>query len=357
MKRRLLWAGAALLVLGAAVLAYFAATRVALPSPPTAAELEGLRKERDALRGRFRDLTAQDGSLDFLAAPAGDVVIGLPTQLTESLVSQTVTGVMREVRLTLEHIKARHEDEVKADFLFGKRTVGHFILDVDVALIKAVLKPGLPDLRFGGDKIGVKLPVTVARGTGTGTVRFQWDGRGLAGVVCGDVDVTRTLKSNVVPTTVNLGGEFLLAAEGDTLTAKPSFGDLTLNLRLDPTEETWQIVDDTLAKVRDDKNGICRSAIKKVDIPQKIRDVIAKGLKVKLPAKLFRPVRILASVQQSVQIQGKTVSLGARPTGLTVTPRTIWYGADFGAESAGPAKAAPAPGQGARPSPGDGTTK
>jgi hypothetical protein len=354
MRRRFIWAGAALLVLGGAGLAYFGARRTSLPSPPTAAELEGLRNERDALRERFRDLTGRDGSLDFLKAPAGNVVIGLPTLLTESLVSQLVTGVMREVRLTLEHIKARHEDEVKADVLFGSRTIGRFVLDVELSEIKAVLKPGAPELRFGGDKIGVKLPVTVARGTGTGTVRFRWEGKGLAGVVCGDVDVTRTLKSNVVPTTVNLAGEFLLATEGDTLTAKPSFGDVTIALRLDPTEETWRIVDDTLAKVRDDKNGICRSAIRKVDIPQKIRAVIARGLKVRLPAKLFRPVRLLATVQQSIEIQGRTVSLGARPTGLTVTPRMIWYGADFGADSVGGAKPGTPPGQSPRPSPGDG---
>jgi hypothetical protein len=346
MTRHLLWAGAALLVLGGAGLAYLGAGRTPLPSPPTPAELKDLRDQRDALRDRFRELTARDETLDFLKAPAGNVVIGVPTPLTESLVSQMVTGLMREVRLTLKHIKARHEDDVKADFLFGNRTIGRFILDVDLSEIKAVLRPGAPELRFGGgNKIGVKLPVTVAQGTGTGTVRFQWNGQGLVGAVCGDLDVTRTLKSNVVPTTVNLKGEFLFAAEGDSLTAKPNFGDVTIDLLLDPTEETWQIVDDTLAKVRDDKNGICSSAIQRVDIPQKIRAVVARGLRVRLPPKLFRPVRLLASVQQSVEIQGKTVSLGARPTGLTVTPRMIWYAADLGAQSAGPAMPGTPPGQ------------
>jgi hypothetical protein len=342
MTRRFFWASAALLVLGGAGLAYIGRRRTPRPSPPTAAELKGLREERDALRDRFRELTARDGSLDFQKVPAGNVVIGVPTSLTESLVSQVLTGLMREVRLTLKHIKARHEDEVKANFLFGNRTIGRFILDVDLSEIQAVLKPGAPQLRLGGDKIRVKLPVTVAQGTGTGTVRFQWSGQGLAGVVCGDLDVTRTLKSNVVPTTINLEGAFMLAVEGDALTAKPKFGDVTIDLQLDPTEATWQIVDDTLAKVRDDKSGICGSAIQKVDIPQRIRAVVARGLRIRLPPRLFRPIRLLASVQQSVEIQGKTVSLSATPTGLTVTPRMIWYGADLGAQSAPtPSKVAP----------------
>ena len=90
-------------------------------------------------------------------------------------------------------------------------TVGHFVLDVDIKEIRALLRPGEPELQFGGDKIGIKLPVRVARRAGaTANVRFQWEGKGIAGAVCGDLDVSPDVSSDVAPATYTVEGEFLL---------------------------------------------------------------------------------------------------------------------------------------------------
>jgi hypothetical protein len=89
----------------------------------------------------------------------------------------------------------------------------------------------------------------------------------------------------------------------------------------------------TVESVRKDKGGICSSAIGKVDVLEKVKGAIAKGFVVKLPPKLFRPIVLPAGIEQSVDIQGRAVNLGAHPTGVVVTAKRLWYGADLGADA------------------------
>ena len=77
-----------------------------------------------------------------------------------------------------------------------------------------------------------------------------------------------------------------------------------------------------------------------LDSSQKIID---KGFKVRLPRTLFRPIALPATVEQSVEFQGKVVSLNARPIGLRVTRRILWYGVEFGTEVQGLAAPSPSP--------------
>jgi hypothetical protein len=130
-----------------------------------------------------------------------------------------------------------------------------------------------------------------------------------------------------------VAGEFLLAAEGETVVAKPRFGEVVLRIVLKPTEETWATLASTVEDIKEDKKGVCRMAIKKIDVRSIVQKIIDKGFEVKLPSKLFRPISLPATVEQSVDIQGRTVKLDARPLGLRVTPFMLWYGVAMGAEA------------------------
>src|SRR5262245_54152641 len=253
-----------------------------------------------------------------------------------------VGGLFSEVRLRLSNIQAHLEDDVKAKVLFTQ-TVGHFVLDVDVKEIRALLKPSEPELKFGGDKIGIRVPVRVAEGRGTANVRFQWQGKGLAGAVCGDLDVSPDVSSEVKPATYTVSGEFLLAAQGETVVAQPRFRDVVLKVVLKPTEQTWATLAATVEDVKEDKNGVCRMAIQKIDVRSLVQKIIDKGFDVKLPPKLFKPIALPATVEQSIDIRGRTVTLDARPLALRVTPLMLWYGVAIGAAVEAPGAAANPP--------------
>lgn len=331
MKRALIIA-AAVIAAGAGVFGWMR-LRVLRPEgpAPTAAEVQALVEERRRLQDELRVVLDQTDVLDFAHAPSGSVLIGVPTRFVEQVVDQLVRGIFSEVRLRLSGITVHHEADVKAKVLFTQ-TVGHFILDVNVQEVEALLKPSQPQFAFGGNTIGVRLPVTVSEGRGRGTVRFRWKGKGLAGAVCGDMDVSPDVSSRVRPSTHTLAGEFRLAAEGETLVATPRLRPLKLKLVLEPTAETWATLASTVEDVKEDKNGICRMAIRKVDVPSIVRGVIRKGFDATIPGDLVGPITLPASVEQSVELEGRTVTLGARPVGLHVTPRMIWYGAAMGAE-------------------------
>lgn len=331
MKRALLVA-AAVVIASAGAFGFLRLRALRSEGPaPTEAEVQALTEQRRKLQDELRGLLDQHNMLDFAGAPSGSILIGVPTRFAEELVDQMVKGVFSEVRLRLSGIKAHHEADVKAKVLFTQK-IGHYILDVNVKDVEALLRPAEPELKFGGDTIAIRLPVTVTDGRGRGTVRFRWDGKGLAGAVCGDLDVSPDVSSTVKPASYTLVGEFRLAAEGDTLVAKPRIRPLKLKLQLQPTQATWATLASTVEDLKEDKNGICRMAIRKVDVAEIVRGVIRKGFDVTLPASLVGPITLPASVEQSIELEGRTVTLGARPVGLRVTPRMIWYGVAMGAE-------------------------
>jgi hypothetical protein len=332
--KRALWIGAAIIVLGGGLFAYLRLRDSLARGPaPTPAEIQALSEERRRLRNEFRDLLNRENVLDFANAPAGNILVGVPTSFAEDLVRQMVTGLFSKVRLHLRNIEAHAEGEVKAKVLFTQK-VGRYVLDVRVKDIHALLKPGPPELEFGGDRIGIRLPVSVAEGHGSGSVHFQWQGKGLAGAVCGDLDVSPDISSDVKPRTYTVGGEFQLAAVGESLLARPRFGEIVLKVVLQPTEKTWEVLQATVEDIKEDKNGVCGMAIRKINIRGIVQKIIDKGFDVKLPPKLFRDVSLPARIEQTVTLKDRTVSLEARPLGLRVTPLMLWYGVAMGAEAA-----------------------
>jgi hypothetical protein len=326
--RRWLAAAAVLVALAAGGAVAYRRHLPARDPAPTPEQIEVLTAQRKRLQDELRvELDRQD-VLDFAQAPAGNVLLGVPTVFAEAMVGQVVSGLLSEVQLELGGLRAHHAGDVSAKILFTQR-VGHYDLDVDIRTVRATLRPGTPDLTFGANAIGIRLPVAVAQGRGTGTVRFRWKGQGIAGAVCGDMDVSPDVSSDVRPATYTVTGDFLLGAEGDTVVATPRFRDLPLRIHLQPTELTWASLARTVEEVKGDKNGACRMAIRRIDVRALVEKAIAKGFVVTVPARLIRPLALPARVEQSVEIQGRTVSLGARPLGLAVTPVMIWYGADL----------------------------
>jgi hypothetical protein len=295
------------------------------PPAPTVAELEQLQAERQALQEKFREAIIRNGDQGLSMAPKGGVLIGIPTSFTASLVQQLVTGLLGETRLTLKNLKVHKEDDVRAKLVFKKRTLGSFILDLELHQIQARLKPEAPTLTFGGNRIGIALRVTAAESYATATIRFQWDSRGLGNLACGSLDVTRDVDGSAVPETYDLKGRFDLAADRGALVVDPEFGEVKIQVKVAPSAAAWKVVDDLIAE----QTGLCGTALGKIDVKDKLAKIMDRGFGVKLPAKLFRPIHLPAGIRQSMELQGIQLLLEVKPTGLTVTPHRIWYGADI----------------------------
>jgi hypothetical protein len=306
--------------------------------PPPPAEIEALQKRRDELNVRFRESVIKSGEKSLQKAPRAGIMIGIPTSFARSIVEQVVTGLFKETTLTLKNLKVHKSGDVKAKMVFRRKRVGAFDLDVQIHEVRGLLRPGKPELSFGRDQIRVGLPVALADGEGRAQLGFKWDSKGLAAnVVCGDVDISREVTGKVVPEEYRVDGTFGLRTDGSSIMLRPDFGELAVRIFVDPSEQAWKVVDGVVAEQR----AGCRTALEKIDIKAILGKLLGKGFNVKIPKKIFKPIRLPAGVRQSLNLQGVTLDLVVEPTGLLVSDERLWYGADLKATRQG--KAPPEP--------------
>jgi hypothetical protein len=307
-----------LLVAGLLFAAGFAYARFWWGPGPEALERQRREVQRlgERLERRLREQSRlRDGS--------ESVLVGVPSGVAERLVGEALAGFGSGIRITLRDLKFRKADEVRAQLLLGRRTVGRFALNVQVHEVGALLKPGPPKLRFGRDRVRVELPVAVEDGAGRATLRFRWDGKGMAGAVCGDVDVTHEVKARVPRHSQALEGALHVEVEGTAVVARPEFGDVPLTLPIEPDEEAWRFVDGLIAE----RGALCRTALRRADIPDKLRTTLARGIRVTVPRRLVeRPLRLPLAIDRDVALPGRSLELLARPTDVMLTSGRLWYG-------------------------------
>lgn len=279
-------------------------------------ELDALTRERDALSARVAELVEQDPRREKM--PAGDVLLGIPTPLARDLIERVLTGLVDQVTLVLKDITVRKRDTVKKLV-----TLGEFDLNVHIQEVRATLKPGTPRIDFGGNRVQVALPITLAEGHGEARVRFRWDGRSVADMVCGDLDVTRQVSGSVEPNTYALEGALTLSAEATEIVASPKFPKLRVKLKVLPSGQSW----DAIQQILDEKQGTCGFVLDRVDVRSRIEQIVGRGFYVTLPTEKLKPVRLPASVQQSVSVQGRPLDLAVSLGGLAITEDMLWLGA------------------------------
>jgi hypothetical protein len=262
-----------------------------------------------------------------------NVVVGIPAGVAERVAGEAMVGLASGIDLTLRDLRFRKADEVRTRLLLGRRTVGRFVLSVHVREVRAVLRPRKVRLRFEDGRVRLSLPVSVEDGEGRARLRFKWEGRGMAGAVCGDMDITREVTATVPRRTYTLEGGLRLGVEGTVLVARPEIGDVPLRVPIEPSPAAWRVVDDVIAS----RSALCRAALARADVHGRIRDLLGRGIRVTVPRRVLeRPLRLPLAVERSVWVGGRELRLDARPADVTVGPGRLWYGVQVEVGKAGP---------------------
>jgi hypothetical protein len=297
------------------------------PSPPQVqawnAELARLQAEQDSLRAREVELLNQDPRIHSL--PVGDVVVCVPTAFVRQVIERVFDDVVDDVTLSLGGIKTRVARKVKKCI-----TIGEFVLDVQIDEVTGKLRPGQPDCRFGGNRVAMSLPVTLSEGHGAATLRFVWDGKHVAGLTCGDLDITQKVSGNVIPAQYRVRGRLGLTSRGNEIVCTPVFPETKLRLRVQPSPASWNAINATLAE----KHGVCGWMLDRVNIPGLLEGIVQdKGLNVKLPVNKLKPFALPAGVRDTVTVAGKHRSFETRTNTLRLDPDAIWYSATVDVKS------------------------
>jgi len=285
------------------------------------AQIETLQKERDTLRARLDALMQNDPMIQGM--PQTPVRVGVPTSLARELITKVVSGFVDQVTLELKNLKVKKTGNVKKIV-----TIGQYDLQVRIHKVTGKLKTGKPEVVFGGNKVTLKLPVQVVSGSGRATINFKWDGKNVSGAVCGDMDIEQQVSGGVKPATYPVSGGLELTATAREIMAAPRFPAIKVNLKVEPSKESWGAVEKILA----DKEGICGYVVEKVNVLRIVEALIDKGFKVRLPTEKIKPMAIPVGIEPSMTVKGQQVELAIKLSELAITEKMIWLGANIAIE-------------------------
>ena len=310
--------------------------------------LSELRERRQALHDRFEALIDRDTYLASALAESAEVVLALPEEIIHDLFHEITRNYFDRVELNLapDDLQVNEDGELRVNTFLGKLTAGEWKVHLDIHRLRGVLSAGVPKVSVSGtNRIRMVVPAHLQRGSGAATMKFEWDPKGLANLVCNKFTATQDLSGDVVPREYTLKGEFVVSAGEDNLMADPEFPPDKFVVSVQPSENTWTAVREKLES--QDTLFKCGLVFNPDDVVDKLKALGLRGFKVKLPRSLFRAVKLPASILKSVNVGSSVVRLSVRPNVLRVTPTTFWYSASVETETTtriparGPAAAPP----------------
>ena len=280
-------------------------------------EIARLQAEQDSLRARAAVLIAADPRIQGL--PEGEVVVAVPTAFIRQVIDRLFQDVANRITLRLSGIKAHVAKKVKKVV-----TVGEFTVDVNIDQVVGKIRPKPPRIAFGGDSISLKLPIAIKEGRGDATIHFVWDGKHVAGLACGDLDITQRVSGNVIPADYLVTGRIDLRTKGRRVVAALVFPETRLRIKVKPSKESWAAIDSILGE----QKHVCGWVLDKVNVPGLLENLTeTKGFNVKLPVDKLKPVILPAGIRDSVQVGGRSFAIDAQTKSLRIDPDAIWYSA------------------------------
>lgn len=293
-----------------------------------ATDLSRERAEHHRLQRELATLADRDPVVTEALARGGDVILGIRPALVEGVVREVAARYLDRVALDLPIEKQVHDSrEVRVGTFLGKVTAGTWTLDVTIHRVQGLLRARPPRVAAAPDNmLAVDVPVVLQEARGTATVRFAWDSRSVASVVCRDFEVTRRLTGEVLSREYPVSGAFQLSAGPETVRAEPRFPPREFRVQVDLTGRSWAEV--RAAIEEQDEVLRCGLALDPDQLLARIRDRLHEGFDVKLPRSLFRPVDFPAAVREEVTIEDRRVDLAVKTHGLAITPIAVWYAAD-----------------------------
>ncbi len=319
----------ALLGLGLLAAAAVVATRVLADRGAEPVDVAQLQREHEALAARLEAAVRDDPTARRVLDAGADVAIAVRSEFLAELAAEVAHQYLDEVRLDLASLEANADGDVRAKGFLGELRVGQWQVAVTVEALRGRLVAGHPELGFRDGRVDVRVPVEVRPSAGTVVLHFKWDTKGVANLVCRDFETRLVLDGRVLAQRHVLAGELRLA-QGDAA-AVPVFEQREVPLRLDLSPESWGSVEEALRS--QDSLGRCGMLLKPEKVLAELRGLAGKGIDVRLPAALFRPVSLPASLAREVMLGSRTLELSVESGGLSVSRELVWSTASVAAKA------------------------
>jgi hypothetical protein len=287
--------------------------------------MASLKATYDQLHQRLEKAAAGEPLVAAAIADRGQVVLAMRSGLIEELAGTMARRYLDRVTVDLSEVEAHGSGELGKKTFLGRIKLGEWSVSLELGDVKGHLRAGSPRVGLRGpDMIDVELPVDVRKTEGDATLHFGWDSAGLANIVCKDFELTREIRGRVLAQRHRLSGALRLDNTGESLTATPVFPDRHIQLKLDLTAHSWGVVEAALRS--QDTAGKCAVLDPDKGLVQ-LRELAARGVKVRLPDSIFRAVSLPARLHKSVKVHQSTVGLRVTAESLRIKAATLWSSA------------------------------
>jgi hypothetical protein len=312
----------------------------AAPTPDEAPErrVARLQNEVSQLRQRFLAASEGDPRVAMGAASEGHVTAAVEPALFEDLVRRLAAHYLDRVRIQLDGLAVKKTGEIHKDTFLGKIDAGDWTASIWFPRVRGTLRAGEPRVRLpGGNRVLVEMPVHLERGSGTARVNFKWDSRSVVNLICKDFEVTQNVEGRIEHRDYPVTGQFTMAVGPDDLRALPSFDD---RFRIHPVlaAESWEAVRGSIEA--QDRFARCGMGLDPEKLMSQLNDLVDAGFVVKLPRKLFRPVRLPTRLTPTLRVLDGEVAVELTQSRLEAGPDGVWYGVWVKAGFPGPRAAA-----------------
>jgi hypothetical protein len=251
------------------------------------------------------------------------VVLAIRSGLIEELAGNVARRYLDRVTVDLSEIEAHDSGDLRKRTFLGRIKLGEWRVSIDVGSLKGRLRAGSPLVRVRApDLIDVELPVDVQETEGDATLAFGWDSAGLANVVCKDFELTREIRGRVLAQRHLVSGALRIDNTGESLTLTPVFPDRRVQLKVDLTASSWDVVESALRS--QDTFGKCGTLMDPDEGIVRLKELAARGIKVKLPDAIFRKVSFPTHLHKSVKVSQRTVALRLTAESLRIERATVW---------------------------------
>lgn len=298
-----------------------------------------LGAEVEELRQRLQARLAEDSLVQRIVADTADVLIGIRTPLLQEMMAAGTRSYLGQVRLHLEPDLVIHESET-VGLRLGPLMIkaGEWRVRVTIERLEGVLAAEEVSLTVGdSNRLDVVVPVRTRDGTGRARIDFEWDAAVATSLICRSFQVSETFSGRMTPRSYDVGGSFVLRAEGDGIVARPHQTGPRWVVSPEPSTAAWSRVREIL----DRQNHIfrCGLALSPDGVERTLRDLLQRGFRFRLPESVLKPIPLPTAIREELSVGDRSLRVAVRPVGLWLTPQALWYSAGVEVEDGRPADA------------------
>jgi hypothetical protein len=306
----------------------------------SAPRLQALQHLHDQLHTRLEDAVGRDPIAAHVFADPGQLVIAVRAGLIEDLTARIARQYLQQVTLDLAAVEAHADGKLSKDTFLGQKRVGDWDVTVTIHKLIGQLRAGEPRLTFARNVLDVELPVEIQPATGQIGLKFSWDSKSVVNLVCKDFEVNLDLDGRAPRQKHVLRGQITLSANDTELKATPVVPDRSFMLKVDLTPDSWAKVEAALRS--QDSVGRCGMFMEPDAVLRALHELVTgRGLRIKLPSRIIRPLRLPAHYEHTVKVNDSVVQLSLENERLSSSESILWSSTKIGIAPAEPGSAKP----------------